>query len=295
MQLVADGDCRGEVALIMLVADPATCSQASPQPTSRYSSCRLFAVRNLTARCSDFLFSGTRSQYGVTPSTPLWPSLTRCAMDDWVHILLPYGLSGHYHFFCTGGKGMILPCAPPRFRIATLREVSTLNSSHPYSLPPASTSIARYERRALREKVKSARKQNMVAFGRNVKKINMGPATGKEKRGRPRKKTQPPAPATTKGKIARHPKSVGSGTRVGAAQHIPITLDNDDDEEDLEVGARNHRGYDLSTYTLARVLTLPAMPASLSTLHFWILTWATLHTNPALPPQPRTREVYILR
>jgi hypothetical protein len=189
---------------------------------------------------------------------------------------------------------MALPCAPPRFRIATLRELSTLNPTHNYSLPPASTSISRCVRRALKENVKIA-KHNMVAFGRNIRKINMGPATGKERRGRPRKKAQPPTPETPKRKIARHPKFVGSGTRVGAAQHIPITLDSDEDEEDLEVGARNHRGYDFSIYILARVLTLPAMPASLPILHFWILTWATLHTNPALPPQPRTREVYILR
>jgi hypothetical protein len=231
----------------------------------------------------------------VTSDTPLWPSLTCCIMDSCSRILLPYGLSSHYQNFLIRGKGMASPCAPPRFRIASLRELSTLNSSNTFTLPPSSTSIARVERSALKAKIKSARTQNMVAFGRNIKKINMGPATGKEKRGRPRKKAQPPVPETPKRRIARHPKSVGPGTRVGAAQHIPITLDSDDDEEDLEVGARKHRGYNFSIYTLARVLTLPAMPASPPTLHSWILTWAILHTNPALPPQPRTREVYILR
>jgi hypothetical protein len=77
----------------------------------------------------------------------------------------------------------------------------------------------------------------------------MGPAQGKEKRGRPRKNPQPSAPAPTlsKRKPAKVSKPAGPGTRFGASQQLPIIIDSDeadsDEAEDQGVGIRDRRGY----------------------------------------------------
>lgn len=63
-----------------------------------------------------------------------------------------------------------------------------------------------------------------MGFQRNIKKINMGPATGKEKRGRVKRKPQI--------SVRKAPKSDSKpipGIRMGASQESPITLDSDDD------------------------------------------------------------------
>jgi hypothetical protein len=154
---------------------------------------RDFTARRITCCCWTWLILRRHPGY----VTPLSTSLTCCAMDDCSFILLPYGLSNHYKNFWAGGKGIPMPCRPSCFRTATIQELSTL---HPFSAPKASptpTSIARNERRALKERLGTARKQTKMGFQRNLRRINMGPAQGKEKRGRLRKKPHPPAPAPT--------------------------------------------------------------------------------------------------
>jgi hypothetical protein len=78
-----------------------------------------------------------------------------------------------------------------------------------------------------------------MGFQRNLRRINMGPAQGKERRGRPRKKPHPPAPAPTpavmKRKSGKGIKTVGLGARVGASKQLPIIVDSHDDDEEADV------------------------------------------------------------
>ncbi|KAB2105043.1 hypothetical protein AG0111_0g6587 [Alternaria gaisen] len=63
-----------------------------------------------------------------------------------------------------------------------------------------------------------------MGFQRNTKKINMGLARGKEKRGRAKRK-----PQISVRKISQTGSKSESSIRVGASQDLPITLDSDDD------------------------------------------------------------------
>ncbi|OAG19395.1 hypothetical protein CC77DRAFT_1095888 [Alternaria alternata] len=63
-----------------------------------------------------------------------------------------------------------------------------------------------------------------MRFQRNTKKINMGLATGKEKRGRAKRK-----PQISVRKISQAGSKSEPSIRVGASQDLPITLDSDDD------------------------------------------------------------------
>ncbi|CAN9386515.1 unnamed protein product [Alternaria alternata] len=63
-----------------------------------------------------------------------------------------------------------------------------------------------------------------MGFQRNTKKINMGLATGKEKRGRAKRK-----PQISVRKISQAGSKSEPSIRVGASQDLPITLDSDDD------------------------------------------------------------------
>ncbi|KAH9871041.1 hypothetical protein J1614_006615 [Plenodomus biglobosus] len=90
---------------------------------------------------------------------------------------------------------------------------------------------------------------------RNVRRINIGPATGKEKRGRASRPK--PAPQNSVHKISKQPadpskkpskanKTQRAGTRMGASEDMPIHIPSDD-----EFGP--HRSFDKETsmYTLS--------------------------------------------
>jgi hypothetical protein len=152
---------------------------------------------------------------------------------------------------------------------------------------PTPKFIARNERRALKKRLRTARKQAKMGFQRNLRRINMGPAQGKEKRGRPRKKPHPPAPAPTpavmKRKSGKSVNTVDLGARVGASKQLPITVDSDDNDEEADVV------WVFSIPAMARILTPPAVCEDPPMPHCSIQTWATLGTNPA-PQQTHKTE-----
>ncbi|CAN9387609.1 unnamed protein product [Alternaria alternata] len=109
--------------------------------------------------------------------------------------------------YLTGDDESRTQCGPPRFHTASLLELSKLNHL------------------VTQRKLKSAcQQQNSMGFQRNTKKINMGLATGKEKRGRAKRK-----PQISVRKISQAGSKSEPSIRVGASQDLPITLDSDDD------------------------------------------------------------------
>ncbi|RMZ71884.1 hypothetical protein GMOD_00009235 [Pyrenophora seminiperda CCB06] len=84
-----------------------------------------------------------------------------------------------------------------------------------------------------------------MGFQRNIRRINMGPATGKEKRGR-RSRSKAAVLASELPKISESrsktkASDVASDTREGASQSTPITLDSDDSEPIPELPKEHRR------------------------------------------------------
>jgi hypothetical protein len=146
-------------------------------------------------------------------------------MDTCLHTLLPYGLSSQYRDFVAGRKDTRVQCGPPLFRIASLLELSKPNPFGSHKSPPASSAVTQRQQRTRKRKFESFQHNHKdMGFQRNIRKINMGPATGKEKRGRVRRK-----PQVSFHKVSKTGSKYDPGTRVGTSQELPITLDSDDD------------------------------------------------------------------
>lgn len=132
---------------------------------------------------------------------------TYLSMHTSSYILLPYGLNSQYQSYLTGDDNSRTQCGPPRFHTASLLELSKLNHL------------------VTQRKLKSAcQQQNSMGFQRNTKKVNMGLATGREKRGRAKRK-----PQISVRKISQAGSKSEPSIRVSASQDLPITLDSDDD------------------------------------------------------------------
>jgi len=146
-------------------------------------------------------------------------------MDSFFPILLPYGLSSQYQDILRGSKDTSVRCGLPQYRTATLLEVSRLNPFDPHQSLP-SVGRTPNPRQAIRQRKPdySRQKEDNMGFQRNIKEINMGPATGKEKRGRAKQK-----PQISVRKLHKAASKFSPGFRVGASQDLPITLDSDDD------------------------------------------------------------------
>jgi len=146
-------------------------------------------------------------------------------MDTCSSILLPYGLSSQYQHILGERKDTSVRCGPPQYRTATLLEISRLNPFDPHqSLPSLGRTPNPRQTIRQRKPEYSSQKEDNMGFQRNIKKINMGPATGKEKRGRAKRK-----PQISVRKLPKAGSKFSPGYRVGASQDLPITLDSDDD------------------------------------------------------------------
>jgi hypothetical protein len=142
-----------------------------------------------------------------------------------LHTLLPYGLSSQYQDFLAGDKDKTIRCGLPRFHIASLLELSKFNSFHSrQSLPALDSTTQPHQNTTQRKPSSTLPAKDTMGFQRNIKKINMGPATGKEKRGRAKRKPRISV------RTAPKPGSKGNpGARTGASQEFLIALDSDDD------------------------------------------------------------------
>jgi hypothetical protein len=146
-------------------------------------------------------------------------------MDACLHILLPYGLSSQYQDILKGRNITPVLYGLPRFRTASLLELSKLNSPPSNQSLPALGSIPQSHQVTRKRKPSYAhRTEENMGFQRNIRNINMGPATAKEKRGRAKRK-----PQISVHKVPKAGPKISPSTRVGASQQLPITLDSDDD------------------------------------------------------------------
>ncbi|KAI8941660.1 hypothetical protein NX059_002872 [Plenodomus lindquistii] len=174
-------------------------------------------------------------------------------MDDWTSARLPYGLSSAHRNLRTGGKGVAIPFGQQtRQQISTLKELSQLPIATPAiknvpSLRPSQPS-SKHHKKHRREA-----DQDTMGYVRNVRKINMGAASGKEKRGRTPKSAPAPQSSVRKknkqntesSKQSRPTsKALEPGTRMGAAADMPIEIMSDD-----EVSAVRKRFDETSMYT----------------------------------------------
>ena len=120
---------------------------------------------------------------------------------------------------------MPVRCGLPQYRTATLLEISRLSPFDPHqSLPSLGRTTNPRQPIRQRNPDYPRQKEHNMGFQRNIKKINMGPATGKEKRGRAKRK-----PQISVRKLPKAGSKFSPGFRVGASQDLPITLDSDDD------------------------------------------------------------------
>jgi len=151
-------------------------------------------------------------------------------MEDHLRVLLPYGLSSYYRSLRTKGKAAQRLHGPPVFRIASLEDLSTVE--------PLDTFPPRHAILNTAPRITPESEDNM-GFQRNMRRINMGPASGKEKRGR-RHRSQATVSVSKVPKSSKHGSKTGrkqaKASRVDLAAHqgtsrsVPITLDSDDDE-----------------------------------------------------------------
>lgn len=137
---------------------------------------------------------------------------------------------------------------PPTFRNASLLELVARNHKGPSPPTPrfalTDRPIAKKNSRINKES------KSEMGFQRTLRRINMGPATGKEKRGRLRKK---PKQSISSSKIplvpSRHERersfspNISPYVRIGASKTVLITLDSDSKESVLE-DMPNARGRD---------------------------------------------------
>jgi len=147
-------------------------------------------------------------------------------MDTCFPILLPYGLSSQYQDILRGRKDTPVRFGLPQYRTATLLEISrALNPFDPHQFLPTLGRTGNPRQPIRQHKPDYPRqKEGNMGFQRNIKKIDMDPATGKEKRGRAKRK-----PQISVRKLLKAGSEYSPGFRVGASQELPITLDSDDD------------------------------------------------------------------
>jgi len=120
---------------------------------------------------------------------------------------------------------MPVRCGLPQYRTATLLEISRLSPFDPHQSLPSLRRTPNPRQIFRQRKLDCSRqKEDNMGFQRNIRKINMGPATGKEKRGRAKRKLQ-----ISVRKLPKAGSKFSPGFRVGASQDSPITLDSDDD------------------------------------------------------------------
>jgi hypothetical protein len=104
-------------------------------------------------------------------------------------------------------------------------ELSKLNFLNTYESLLTLESVAEHHQDNRQRRLGSAHQQeDNMGFQHDIRKTNMGLETGMEKRGRARLKSRI--------SVRNVPKAVSKdnpGNRVGASQHMPITLDSDDD------------------------------------------------------------------
>ncbi|KAF1850582.1 uncharacterized protein K460DRAFT_412269 [Cucurbitaria berberidis CBS 394.84] len=189
-------------------------------------------------------------------------------MEAYWPIQLPYGLSQNHRHARTEGKAVALPYGDHmRWQIPSLGWLSTAavtspSSPSPLAFPtptPTPTPITRSFFQGRSRHLRTNPKDNM-AYSRNLWTINLRPGTAKERRDRtPKTKvvskptvSKPKTPTIgTKRKAAKVAKSWGPGTQLGATQlgatqHMPITIDSDDEyvaldgEADREVAYAPH-------------------------------------------------------
>ena len=151
-------------------------------------------------------------------------------MDDRLRVLLPYGLSSYYKNLCTKGKAAQRLHGPPVFRIASLEDLSTVEPSYTFPLRHAILNTGPQL---------ASESENNMGFQRNMRRINMGPASGKEKRGR-RHRSQATISVSKVPRFSKHGSKTGrkqakaskvdSAAQQGTSRSVPITLDSDDDE-----------------------------------------------------------------
>lgn len=153
----------------------------------------------------------------------------------------------------------------PRLQVLSLQEISSgsfaiatssssLDAQHPASHP-------------IRRAHKSFKKlpAAQMAYSRELRKINMGPATGKEKRGRkPKSKTKSSSKlsvskskastSSTTQSFANSAESMKPSMRVGVSKDEPIMI-SDSEEDDAYEGSASTSRYALLTSHPAQTLT----------------------------------------
>ncbi|KAF2848715.1 hypothetical protein T440DRAFT_152220 [Plenodomus tracheiphilus IPT5] len=167
-------------------------------------------------------------------------------MNDSNSVRLPYGLSCAHQNSRFGGKGVAMPWGQQtRQPISTLKELSRLPvtmTTDTTVTPLFSCQIPSRHHTKDRQGIL----RHKMGFVRNVRRINMGPATRKEKRSRtPKSIPSPHISVRKKNKQRAEPqvqpikarKTMRPRTQMGASEDMPINIVSDDDEEP-ELGGR---------------------------------------------------------
>lgn len=157
-------------------------------------------------------------------------------MAAWAPAVLPYGLSSLHRKIQQGGQGT---AGPPGEKLRL--HISPYKASIAPSTEDKRTTLALSPTRnylQARKQYLQDLRQNKMVYVRNVRLINLGPAVGKEKRGRRLRSKQTPQSIATHSSVfstrtkrapRRGPKPPSPSTRLGATADVPIKIDNDEE------------------------------------------------------------------